>query len=55
MREYYDVIAVSSDEENLLEIGEKQEVRTFTTFLTRKITPWLDLKAIYYLYRFFKI
>ena len=54
MREYYDVIAVSSAGENLLEIGEKQEVRTFTTFLTRKITPWLDLKAIYYLYRFFK-
>ena len=53
MREYYDVIAVSSDGENLLEIGEEQEVRTYTASLTRKITPWLDLKAIYCLYRFF--
>jgi glycosyltransferase involved in cell wall biosynthesis len=54
MNNYYEVIAVSSDEESLKKIGESQQVRTFTAGLTRKITPLQDLKAVWQLYWFLK-
>jgi len=54
MNNYYEVIAISSDEEQLKKIGENQNTRTFSTHLTRKITPLQDLKAVWELYRFFK-
>jgi glycosyltransferase involved in cell wall biosynthesis len=52
--QFYQVIAVSSDKENLKKVGKIQNVSTFSVHLTRKITPWKDLKALIKLYRFFK-
>lgn len=54
MRQHYSVIAVSSDEDKLKEIGEKEGVRIFSVGLTRKITPVEDLKALYKMYVFLK-
>lgn len=54
MNDYYEVIAVCSDEVALEKVGKAQGVRTFAANLTRKITPIQDLKAVWQLYRFFK-
>lgn len=54
MKQYYNVIAVSADEERLKGIGEKEEISTFCVELTRQITPWKDLKALCKLYLFFR-
>lgn len=54
MKDYYEVIAVSSDIENLRKVGLKEGVRTFALEMTRKITPLKDIKATYKLYRFLK-
>ncbi|MCG2611279.1 glycosyltransferase family 4 protein [Flavobacterium sp. SM15] len=54
MNDYYEVIAVCSDEKALEKVGKTQGVRTFTAQLTRKITPIQDLKAVWQLYLFFR-
>ncbi len=55
MSEHFDILAVSSNEENRLEILEKEEgVRTFPVHMTRQITPLDDIKAVWKLYRLFK-
>lgn len=54
MKDYYDVTAISSDKENLERVGKLQNVPVYTIEMTRKITPWQDLKALWQLYRYFK-
>lgn len=54
MNQYYNVIAVSSDEENLKRVGSLQNVPVFCVEFTRQITPWKDMKALIKLYRFLK-
>jgi len=54
MKQYYAVIAISSDKVNLERVGKLQEVPTFHVEMTRKITPLQDLKAVWQLYRYFK-
>ncbi|MGX7668085.1 glycosyltransferase family 4 protein [Flavobacterium pedocola] len=54
MNGFYEVIAVSSEGERLKAFGEEQGVRTFELGMTRKITPFQDLKAVWKLYWFFK-
>lgn len=54
MKDYYDVTAISSDKENLERVGKSQNVPVYTVDMTRKITPWQDLKALWKLYRYFK-
>ncbi len=54
MSQHYEVIAVSSNEEELLAYGKKQGIRTKTIHFTREITPYKDLKALWHLYRFLK-
>ena len=54
MQSYYDVIAISSDEERLKKLGKTIGVNTFPIEMTREITPGKDLKAVWKLYRFFK-
>jgi glycosyltransferase involved in cell wall biosynthesis len=54
MKDYYDVTAISSDKENLERVGKSQNIPVYTVEMTRKITPWQDLKALWQLYRYFK-
>jgi glycosyltransferase involved in cell wall biosynthesis len=54
MKNYYDVTAISSDRENLEKVGKSQNVPVYTVEMTRKITPWQDLKALWQLYCYFK-
>jgi len=54
MNKYYDVIAVSSNRENLEKIGKKEGVKTFSVEMTREITPVQDLIALFKLYKFLK-
>ncbi|MEC4004415.1 glycosyltransferase family 4 protein [Flavobacterium sp. SUN052] len=52
MNNYFDVIAVSSDNEKLRQVGEKEQVATFHLEMTRKITPIKDCIAVVKLYFF---
>jgi len=54
MQSFYDVIAVSSEDDYLKEIGTKENVETFTVEMSRKITPILDLIAVIKLFLFLK-
>jgi len=54
MKDYYKVIAVSSNESLLKKIGEKDGVDIYCVEMTRKITPFQDVKAIWKLYCFLK-
>ncbi|WBX70727.1 glycosyltransferase family 4 protein [Tenacibaculum retecalamus] len=54
MKKYFKVTAISSGREELKKIGKKEDVDTFYIKLTRKITPFKDLKATYFLYKFLK-
>lgn len=54
MKNHYEVIAVSSDENYLKKIGHKEGVDTFCVEMTRKITPLKDIKAVFSLYKYFK-
>ena len=54
MKDYFEVIAISSGSATLKRIGEKEGVTTFRVEMTRKITPLQDFKATYKLYKFLK-
>lgn len=54
MKDYYEVIAISSDNTQLQKIGAKDGVKTFCVEMTRKITPVRDLKSVWKLYRYFR-
>ncbi|WP_196892011.1 glycosyltransferase family 4 protein [Aureivirga marina] len=55
MSEFYEMVAVSSNENNKLDLlGEKENIKTYATEFTRKITPVKDLKALYNLYKILK-
>jgi len=54
MSSYFEVIAVSSEPENLQKVGQKQGVATFALEMSRKITPIADAKAVFKLYKFLK-
>lgn len=54
MKTYYEVIAVSSDNDYLSKIGEKEKIQTFHVEMSRKITPIKDFIAVISLYFFLK-
>jgi len=54
MNNYFRVIAVSSHKEKLEDVGSKEGVGTFHIDLTRRITPFKDLKALWKLFRFLR-
>ncbi len=54
MRSFYNVIAVSSDNERLKKIGEVEKVTVFPIEMTRQITPLHDLFAVVRLFLFLK-
>ncbi len=54
MNDYYEVIAVSAEKDRLEKYGEDNRLRTFWVEMTRAITPFQDLKALFKLYAFLK-
>lgn len=54
MNQFYEVTAISADEERLKRYGQNNGVNTFYVEMTREITPVQDLKALNKLYRYFK-
>lgn len=53
MRDYFEVIAVSSEKEYLEKIGKREGVKTHHLEMTRKITPHKDLWALFQLWFYF--
>ncbi|MEM7185261.1 MAG: glycosyltransferase family 4 protein [Bacteroidota bacterium] len=54
MSKHFEVVAVSAERERLEAYGRREGVRTFFLPLTRKITPFQDLRAVWRLYRFLR-
>lgn len=54
MNQYYAVTAISSDKPNLERVGKLQDVAVFHVEMTRKITPFKDLRAVWQLYNYFR-
>ncbi|QIG89634.1 glycosyltransferase family 4 protein [Chryseobacterium sp. POL2] len=54
MNQYFDLTAVSSDAIALEKVGDLLEIKTHPIEMTRKITPWQDLKAVWEMYQFLK-
>lgn len=54
MSQYYDMIAVSSANDYFEKMLEQQGVRGIAVNMTRKITPWADLKALVRLIQVFR-
>jgi glycosyltransferase involved in cell wall biosynthesis len=52
MQNHFDVTAISAEQEHLALYGKNNGVATKHIELTRKITPYKDLKAVYALYRY---
>jgi glycosyltransferase involved in cell wall biosynthesis len=54
MSGHFEVLAVSSPGRMLEEVCNSEGVRTEPVVMTRAITPWQDIKAVWSLYRLFK-
>src|SRR5690554_2390934 len=54
MQNHFDVVAISSDKEELKRLGKEKGYDTYHVEMTRQITPLSDLKAVFKLYKYFK-
>lgn len=54
MNQHYDVEGISSDKEYLKQVGHLEGIEVYAVEMTRRITPLLDLKAVWQLYNYFK-
>ncbi|SFT14158.1 Glycosyltransferase involved in cell wall bisynthesis [Zhouia amylolytica] len=56
MRDHFDVIGISSkgNKNRLKEIGKAEGIKTYAVEMTRKITPFKDIRSVYLLYKIFK-
>lgn len=54
MSDHFDLLAVSSPDKLLEQVGSREGVRTAPVTMTRAITPVKDLKALWKLYRLLK-
>lgn len=54
MSNYFNVIAISSDNERLKKFGQHEGVATFCIEMTRKVTPLKDLLAIWKMFLFLR-
>lgn len=55
MSQHYEIVGISSAGGDGLDLVSKEEgIRVIPVEMTRKITPWQDLKAVYRLYKIFK-
>ena len=54
MQQFFEVTAISADPEKLEELGRARRYNTFPIEMTRQITPWQDIKALWRLYNYLK-
>ena len=54
MKQFYEIIGVCSNDPELNILSEREGIRTVGIDMTRKITPFKDLKSLFQLYRLFK-
>ncbi|WP_323788847.1 glycosyltransferase family 4 protein [Psychroserpens sp.] len=54
MSNHYEVIGVSGDGDALAEVRQNEGIKTHVVEMTRTITPFKDLKAVFQLYKLFK-
>jgi len=55
MNQYYDVIGISSSYDGYLDhVGDREHIRVIAVEMTRKITIFKDLSAVWKLYRIFR-
>ncbi|WP_040248825.1 glycosyltransferase family 4 protein [Psychroserpens mesophilus] len=54
MSNHFEVIGVSGDGDALAEVRQNEGIKTHVVEMTRTITPFKDLKAVYQLYKFFR-
>lgn len=54
MNQFYNIIGVSSEASYLERVGRKENIEVFSVEMTRQITPFKDLMAVYKLYKFLK-
>ncbi|MDY8136288.1 glycosyltransferase family 4 protein [Aquimarina sp. 2201CG5-10] len=55
MSQYYDIVGVSSKGGDVLDyVSDQEGIRVIPVEMTRKITPFKDIKAVYQLYKIFK-
>lgn len=54
MQEFFEVTAISADQEKLKKLGKKNKYQIYPIEMTRQITPWQDLKAVIRLYKYLK-
>lgn len=54
MNEYFDVIAVASEKEELKRVAEKYGIMHYCIEMTRTISPLTDVVSLYKMYRFLK-
>ncbi|WP_291940036.1 glycosyltransferase family 4 protein [Chryseobacterium sp.] len=54
MSQYFEVIGLSSDSDEMKKISEEEQIRTFAVDMTRTISPVADIKAVIQLYKILK-
>lgn len=54
MNAYYEIIGIASDSIYLNKVRDEEGIRAIAVEMTRTITPFKDLKALFELYRIFK-
>lgn len=54
MNQFFEVTAISSEKERLEKFGKDNKVKTFWVEMTRAITPFKDLNAVWELYNYLK-
>ena len=54
MNQYYEVTAIAAEKDRLEAYGRDNGVNTFWVEMTRAITPLMDAKAVWKLYKYFK-
>lgn len=54
MSDHYQVTGISSQGEQLQKVATRENIKVAAIEMTRQITPFKDLKAVFHLYRYFK-
>ena len=54
MSQYFTIIGISSDTEEMKKISKEEDITTYAVDMTRTISPFADLKSVYNLYKVLK-